>query len=74
MEAVYIGESIDLKKVQENVKQFSYANRDHPLFIKFLASQYAVITKFGVITFWNVSEKLRREIIQEIVPFKPFIK
>lgn len=68
-ETVYIGEFLDLKKVQENIRRYSYLNRDHPLVIKILKDQYAVLTKFGGITFWNISHKLRNELIEEIKPF-----
>lgn len=70
-ETVYVGESTDLKKVQENVKQYSYLNRDHPLVTRLLKDQYAVLTKFGGVTFWNVPLKLRDEFLNEI---KPFVK
>lgn len=70
-ETVYCGESIDLKKVQEGVRRYSYLNRDHPLVVKLLDDEYAVLTKFGAVTFWNVDEKLRQSFLREI---KPFIK
>lgn len=68
-ETVYIGEYIDLKKVQENIKRYSYLNRDHPLVVKLLHDQYVVLTKFGGVTFWNVPYKLRTEFLNEIKPF-----
>ncbi len=68
-ETVYAGESVDLKKVQESLKQYSFLNRDHPLVIRLLKDQYAVVTKFGAITFWNVPSKLRFEFLKEIQPF-----
>src|SRR3989338_987769 len=70
-ETRYLGEFIDLKKVQETIRRYSYLNRDHPLVVKLLKDQYAVLTKFGAITFWNVSDKLRSEFLKEI---KPLIK
>lgn len=70
-ETIYIGESIDLKRVQEGVRQYSYMNREDPLVIKLLKDQYAVLTKFGTITFWNVSIRLRQQFINEI---KPYVK
>lgn len=70
-ETLYIGEYVDLKKVQENIKQFAYLNRDHPLVIRLLKDQYAVLTKFGAVTFWNVSARLRKEFLNDL---KPFIK
>ena len=68
-ETVYAGEFVDLKKVQENLRQYSFLNRDHPLVIKLLKDQYAVATKFGAITFWNVPPKLRLEFLKEIQLF-----
>lgn len=70
-ETVYIGEYVDLKKVQESVRQYTYLNRDHPLVVRLLNNQYAVLTKFGGVTFWNVPYKLR---IQFLIEIKPFIK
>ena len=68
---VYLGEYIDLKKVQENIKQYAYLNRDHPLVIRLLKDQYAVLTKFGAVTFWDVPSHLRQQFLKEI---KPFVK
>src|SRR3989344_3230938 len=69
VEAVYVGESIDLKKVQENLKQYSFLNRDHPLVLRILKDQYLVLTKFGVVVFWNLQEKLKKQVIKELTPF-----
>ncbi|MDO8496157.1 MAG: RMD1 family protein [bacterium] len=68
-ETVYTGESIDLKKIQENVRQYAYLNRDHPLVVRLLKDQYAVLTKFGAVTFWDVPYRLRLEFLKEIQPF-----
>src|SRR3989338_11372403 len=69
VETVYVGESIDLKQVQESVKQYSYLNRDVPLVVRLLKDQYAVITKFGALTFWNLPQRLRSQFIKEIQPY-----
>ena len=66
VETIYIGESIDLKKVQEGIKQYSFLNRDVPLVMKVLKDQYVVLTKFGTLTFWNVPVRLRPQLIKEI--------
>ncbi len=65
----YLGEKIDLKKLQENLKKYPYITRDHPIVLRLALGQYAVLTKFGVVTFWNVPKKLREEFVQEISPF-----
>ncbi len=70
-ETVYIGEYIDLKKIQENIKRYTYLNRDHPLVIRLLKEQFAVLTKFGAVTFWNTPDRLRKQFLSEI---KPFVK
>jgi len=70
-ETVYVGEYIDLKKIQENIRHYSYLNRDHPLVIKILKDQFVVLTKFGAVTFWNVQDRLRLNFLEEI---KPFVK
>src|SRR3989338_7347082 len=69
LETVYIGEYIDLKRVQENIKHYTYLNRDHPLVVRLLKDQYAVLTKFGAVTFWNVPSRLRAEFLKEIQNF-----
>ena len=69
VETIYIGESIDLKQVQESVKQYSYLNRDVPLVVRLLKDQYAVLTKFGALTFWNLPQRLRSQFIKEIQPY-----
>ena len=68
-ETIYLGESLDLKKTQENVKHYTYLNRDHPLVVRLLKDQYAVLTKFGAVTFWNVPSRLRAEFLKEIQNF-----
>jgi uncharacterized Rmd1/YagE family protein len=65
----YVGEKIDLKKLQEDLKKYTYITRDQPIVLKLALGQYAVLTKFGAVTFWNVPKKLREEFIQEISPF-----
>jgi uncharacterized Rmd1/YagE family protein len=65
----YVGEKIDLKKLQEGLKKYTYITRDQPIVLKLALGQYAVLTKFGVVTFWNVPKNLREEFIQEISPF-----
>ncbi len=69
VEAVYVGESIDLKKVQESIKQYTFLNRDHPLVLRVLKDQHLVLTKFGVVVFWNMQDKLRGQILKEISGF-----
>lgn len=68
-ETFYIGEFIDLKKVQEGVRHYSYLNREEPLVIKLLKDQYVVLTKFGAVTFWNVPDRLRQQFLKEIKHF-----
>ncbi len=69
VEVFYAGEFIDLKKVQEDLKQYTFLNREHPLVLRLLDDQYAVLTKFGTVAFWNVSEKLKRQFLIELSPF-----
>jgi len=65
----YLGEKIDLKKLQENLKKYPFVTRDSPIILKLALGQYAVLTKFGVVTFWNTPKRLQKEFIQEISPF-----
>jgi uncharacterized Rmd1/YagE family protein len=65
----YLGEKIDLKKLQEGFKKYTYITRDQPIVLKLDTGQYAVLTKFGVVTFWNVPKNVREEFIQEISQF-----
>lgn len=67
--ALYLGERIDLKKLQENLKKYPYLSREHPILLKLAIGQYAVITKFGVVIFWNVPKNQREEFIKEVSPF-----
>lgn len=69
LSAFYLGEEIDLRKIQETLRKYPYVLREHPIVLKLAIDQYAVLTKFGVVVFWNVSEKLQKEFIQEISPF-----
>ena len=69
LETLYLGDSIDLKKVQEKIKEYTYLNQDHPLILRVLSDQYVVLTKFGTATFWNVPQKTTRDFIKEIKPF-----
>lgn len=65
----YLGDYIDLKRVQENIKTYHYLNRDHPLVLRLLEDQYAVLTKFGTVSFWNVKKNLVNQFIDELVPY-----
>jgi uncharacterized Rmd1/YagE family protein len=67
--SVYLGEKIDLKRLQENLKKYPYITREPPIILKIVQGQYAVLTKFGVVTFWNVSKSLKEEFIREISQF-----
>lgn len=69
VETRYLGEQLDLKKLQEGVKKYRFMNRDHPLVVQLLDEEYAALTKFGTVTFWNVKRPLAREFIKEITPF-----
>jgi uncharacterized Rmd1/YagE family protein len=66
---LYLGDSIELKKLQENLKKYPYITREHPIVLKLATGQYAVLTKFGTVTFWNVPKGTRNELIKEISPF-----
>ena len=69
VETRYLGEQTDLKKLQENVKKYHYLNRDHPLVVQLLNEEYAVLSKFGTVTFWNVDKNLAREFLKEITTY-----
>lgn len=69
LETRYIGDRIDLKKIQEHIKKYKFLNRDHPLIVELLPEQYAVLAKFGAISFWNVGEALAQEFLKEIAPY-----
>ncbi len=65
----YVAEQTDLKKIQENIRKYHYLNREHPLVIELLSGSYAVLTKFGTVSFWNVKKPLEREFMREIMPY-----
>jgi uncharacterized Rmd1/YagE family protein len=69
LETHYLGEHADLKKLQENVKKYQFLNRDHPLIIRLLDEEYAVLTKFGTVSFWNVAPNLQKQFLKEVAPF-----
>lgn len=69
VETVYAGESTDLKRVQENFKQYAFLNREHPLIIRLLDNQFAVLTKFGTVSFWSAGDKLKKQFLAELTPF-----
>ena len=69
IETIYIGEYLDLKRVQEGIRQYNFLNRDHPLVVRLVKDQYAVLTKFGAVTFWNVPYRLRNQFLSEIKPY-----
>lgn len=66
---LYLGDKIDLKKVQENLKKYFYLTKSYPIVLKVAIDQYIVLTKFGIVTFWNIPKKLREKFILEISPF-----
>lgn len=69
LETRYIGERIDLRRLQEGLKKYKFLNRDHPLALELLEGQYAVLTRFGTVSFWNVKEGLIRDFLKEIAPY-----
>jgi len=69
LETRYIGERIDLRKLQEGIKKYKFLNHDHPLVLELLEDQYAALTRFGTVSFWNVKEALIREFLKEISPY-----
>lgn len=69
LEAIYLGDSIDFKKFQEKIKKYPYLTRELPLILKFAVGEYIVVTKFGVVVFWNVKEKEKKWFIDEISQF-----
>lgn len=69
VEGVFLGDSIDLKRLQEKIKHYPFLTREPPLLLRFALGQYIVITKFGVVVFWNIKNKEKKKIIQELSPF-----
>jgi uncharacterized Rmd1/YagE family protein len=69
LETRYIGDRIDLRELQEGLKKYKFLNHNHPLILELLEDQYAVLTRFGTVSFWNVKESLCREFLKEIVPY-----
>jgi uncharacterized Rmd1/YagE family protein len=74
VEVVYVGESIDLKRAQETLRQYSLLNREHPLVIRLLDGQFVVLTKFGAVSFWNVGEKLKKQFLAELAACAKSVK
>ena len=66
---LYLGDSIDLKKIKETFREYPIITREHPIILKIDKGQYAVLTKFGTVTFWNVPKRFREKFIDAISPF-----
>jgi uncharacterized Rmd1/YagE family protein len=69
LETRYLGEHIDLKKFQDGAKKYRFLNRDHPLVVQLLNGEYAVLTKFGTVGFWNVAKSVADGFVKEVSPF-----
>jgi len=69
VEAVYVGDGLDLRMLKSELKQYQFLNYDHPLVIKFLPDKYIVLTKFGIVVFWNVAERQKKEFFKNIEPY-----
>jgi len=46
-------------------------NRDHPLIIEYLpgTAKFISLTKFGVVSFWNLDETERKRFLAELAPY-----
>lgn len=69
VETSYLGSGIDIKKIQEHIRRLRFMNADQPAVIQLAENQYAVLTKFGTVTFWNISDKTAHEFVEEISKF-----
>lgn len=67
--ALYLGDKIDFKKLQENLKKYLYLKRDHVIVLKLGPEQFAVLAKFGIVTFWNISKNDTVSFIKEVSPY-----
>ena len=65
----YLGDGIDLKKLKEVFKEYPIITREHPVILRIDKGRYAVLTKFGTVTFWNVPKQLREKFIDAISIF-----
>ncbi|TSC60554.1 MAG: hypothetical protein LiPW15_432 [Parcubacteria group bacterium LiPW_15] len=66
LETRYVGDKIEVRRILENVKKYKFLNRDHPLVAELGEDKYAVVTRFGAVSFWNATESLIREFLNEI--------
>jgi uncharacterized Rmd1/YagE family protein len=64
-----LGERIDLRRVQENLKDYKFLNRNHPLVIEIAEDQFAVLTRFGTVSFWNIKESTARAFLKDLEPY-----
>lgn len=69
LEGFYLGDTIDLKNLQEKFKKYPYLTKEPPLILKFAPQKYIVITKFGTVVFWNLGKKEKENFLEEIFPF-----
>lgn len=70
VEAIYIGDEIDLRALRNELKGYQFLNRDYPLVVKIAPDKYIVLTKFGIIVFWNIiGERFKKEFFKNINKF-----
>ncbi|MEK6795211.1 MAG: RMD1 family protein [Spirochaetota bacterium] len=64
----YYNAPIDLKRFRERLKPYKLHSVD-PLVCELVNDRFVVITKFGVVMFWNTTDDLERSIREELTKF-----
>ncbi|HOK41123.1 MAG TPA: RMD1 family protein [bacterium] len=64
----YYNSKIDLKKFREKLKAYKILSID-PIIFEPISERFVIITKFGVVIFWNPNEEIKNEIINELAKF-----
>ncbi|MEW5693466.1 MAG: RMD1 family protein [Candidatus Hydrogenedentota bacterium] len=64
----YYNSKIDLKKFREKTKAFKLYSID-PLIFEAVSERYIIITKFGVVIYWNPNEEVESEVSLELKNF-----
>ncbi len=67
----YLGEQIELRKMQDQLKKYTYLSHDHPITVELAHGSYAVLTRFGTVTLWNANDRMTEVFLKEA---KRFVK
>ena len=65
----YLGEHVHIRRLKESLGKYTFLGSDHPLAVELAPDVYAVVTKFGTVTFWNADRGLARSFLEKVRSF-----